>query len=81
MSAGTPLRALRIPRDVEAMVEETILRRNANSPEAEWTFTEFCLRAIIEKVLKMDRCAGRPRRDAPLVRRNNTRTACDDCAG
>lgn len=76
MSAGTPLRAVRIPRDLDAEVELTILRRNANSREEPWTFTEFCLRAIAEKVLKMARCGGRPRPPVPLIRQKNTSTGC-----
>lgn len=78
MSAGTPLKAVRIPPDLSIEIDRTIARRNYNSREAPWTFTDFCLTAIAEKILKMARSGKRPRPEVARIRRVNTRPTCTD---
>lgn len=60
MSRGTPLKALRIPAVLSEEIDRTIARRNYHSRRAPWTWTDFCLTAIREKILKMARCGKRP---------------------
>lgn len=77
MSAGTPLKAVRIPPELGIEIDRTINRRNYNSRDAPWSFTDFCLIAISEKILKMARSGNRPRPEVKRIRRKDTRTACD----
>jgi hypothetical protein len=54
-SKGTPIKTLRVPEDLSTEVQETIDRRNMWSRETAWTWTDFCLVAIREKIDKMRR--------------------------
>jgi len=73
MSRGTPLRALRIPPALSAEIDTTITRRNHHSREEPWNWTDFCLAAIAEKILKMARSGKRPRPLALAAYRGRTR--------
>lgn len=72
MSAGTPLKAIRIPPELGSEIVVTIERRNDHSREAPWTFTDFCLTAIAEKILKMARSGKRPRPNVTQVRKRES---------
>lgn len=69
MSKGTPLKALRIPQWLETEIMRTIERRNFHSKRKPWNWTDFCLTAIEEKIIKMARSGKRPRPILPHQRR------------
>lgn len=72
MSAGTPLKALRIPPKLAKEIDVTINRRNFYTRRKPWNWTDFCLAAIAEKIAKMARSGKRPRPDvAALLQRES----------
>jgi mRNA deadenylase 3'-5' endonuclease subunit Ccr4 len=59
MSAGTPLRAFRIPDHEWEAAEFTVNKRNDNSRNPPWTMSAFIRLAIREKIKKMIRSRTR----------------------
>jgi len=55
MSKGTPNQTFRLLPSLKEECERTIARRNANSFEQPWTFTEFIEISLREKIAKMER--------------------------
>jgi hypothetical protein len=55
MSKGTPIHSFRFPPLLRAAVLRQIQSRNANSPRAPMTVSDFIIRAIEEKLAKMER--------------------------
>ena len=55
MSKGTPNQTFRLLPSLKEECERTIARRNDNSFESPWTFTEFIELALREKIAKMER--------------------------
>lgn len=55
MSAGTPVRAIRLSATLMAEIEITIARRNLWSREEPWNLSEFVRIAVTEKMKHMER--------------------------
>lgn len=83
MSEGTPRYTVRLGDELLALVEETIARRNANSPNPPWDLSGFIRCAILEKLMKMERSRSRvgrrSRRTSPATR--SSRAIDDEIVG
>lgn len=55
MSKGTQVYSVRIPSELSSEISKTINRRNLFSKEGPWTFTDFILMAVREKLAHMER--------------------------
>ena len=62
MSRGTPNQTFRLLPSLKAECERTIEKRNNNTREAPWSFTEFIEIALREKIAKMERSRRSGRR-------------------
>jgi len=66
MSAGKTIKQVRFHEDVLQWIDAEIERRNANTKNAPWTFSDFVRVACCEKLAKGRRCRV-GRKPNPLV--------------
>lgn len=52
MSAGNPVKPIRLPHDLLKAVHEEINRRNRHCREEPWTFSDYVREALHEKIAK-----------------------------
>lgn len=65
MSQGSPIVTLRLPPELLAMIDEYVEKSADKRREEPWTRSSFILSAVIDKLRKMNRSAGREQFQVP----------------